>query len=169
MNKDLIEFYEEEKNKIQREISDLWEVGKKSSKRTNRLVEIDYILDGLYANKEIEKLKKENKELKLQLKGTTHCFDEEEHEKLKKQVEEYKDKINWYENFEVNKTIDKLRLKHNNQQKEFIDYMNKTIEELESDDVDDEEMKGYLIQRIDTFKEILQKYKSIIGYKDEQN
>ena len=50
-----------------------------------------------------------------------------------------------------------------NQQKEFIEYMNKTIEELECDDVDDGEMKGYLIQRIDTFKEILQKYKSIIG------
>ena len=46
---------------------------------------------------------------------------------------------------------------------EFIEYMNKTIEELECDDVDDEEMKGYLIQRIDTFKEILSKYKSIIG------
>ena len=106
---------------------------------------------------------RENKELKLQLKGTTHCFDEEEHDKLKKQVEEYKDKINWYENFEVNKTIDKLRLKHNTQQKEFIDYMNKTIEELECDDVDDEEMKGYLIQRIDTFKEILSKFKEIIG------
>ena len=44
-----------------------------------------------------------------------------------------------------------------NQQKEFIEYMNKTIEELECDDVDDEEMKGYLIQRIDTFKEILKK------------
>ena len=41
--------------------------------------------------------------------------------------------------------------------------MNKTIEELECDDVDDEEMKNYLIQRIDTFKEILQKYKEIIG------
>ena len=52
------------------------------------------------------------------------------------------------------------------QQKEFIDYMNKTIEELEYDDVDDEEMKGYLIQRIDTFKEILQKYRSIIGDDD---
>lgn len=26
---------------------------------------------------------------------------------------------------------------------------------------DDEDMKGYLIQRIDTFKEILQKYKEI--------
>lgn len=110
----------------------------------------------------IDLLIKENKELKLQLKCTTHCFDEEEHEKLKKEVEEYKDKINWYENFEVNKTIDKLRLKYNTQQKEFIEYMNKTIEELECDDVDDEEMKGYLIQRIDTFKEILSKYKEII-------
>ena len=67
MNKDLIEFYEEEKNKIQREIFDLWEAGKKSPKRTNRLVEIDYILDGLYANKEIEKLKEENKALRTRL------------------------------------------------------------------------------------------------------
>ena len=49
------------------------------------------------------------------------------------------------------------------QQKEFVEYMNKTIEELECDDVDDEEMKGYLIQRIDTFKEILSKFKEIIG------
>ena len=55
------------KNKIQREISDLWEVGKKSPKRTNRLVEIDYILDGLYANKEIEKIKEENKALRKRL------------------------------------------------------------------------------------------------------
>ena len=52
------------------------------------------------------------------------------------------------------------------QQKEFIEYMNKTIKELECDDFDDEEIKGYLIQRIDTFKEILSKYKEIIGGKD---
>ena len=88
---------------------------------------------------------------------------QKENQELKNQLEENKDKINWYENFEINKTIDKLRIKHNNQQKEFIEYMNKTIEELECDDVDDEEMKGYLIQRIDTFKEILSKYKEIIG------
>lgn len=50
------------------------------------------------------------------------------------------------------------------QQKEFIKYMNDIIEDLETEDVDDEEMKGYLIQRINTFKEILQKYKDIIGY-----
>lgn len=54
-----------------------------------------------------------------------------------------------------------------NQQKKFIEYMNKTIEELECDDVDDEEMKGYLIQRIDTFKEILSKYKKIIGVSND--
>lgn len=45
----------------------------------------------------------------------------------------------------------------------FIKYMNDTIEDLETENVDDEEMKGYLIQRIDTFKEILRKFKEIIG------
>ena len=97
---------------------------------------------------------RENKELKLQLKGTTHCFDEEEHEKLKKQVEEERNKVREYSyklsNYRCEETYE-------NQQKEFIEYMNKTIEELECDDVDDEEMKGYLIQRINTFKEILSK------------
>ena len=29
MSKDLIEFYEEERNRIKKEINDLWEVGKK--------------------------------------------------------------------------------------------------------------------------------------------
>lgn len=97
-----------------------------------------------------------NQELKSQLKGTTHCFDEEEHEKLKKQVETYE--IEGYkQNEELNKMSFDIR-KYKIQQKEFIKYMNKTIEELEYDDVDDEEMKGYLIQRIDTFKEILAKY-----------
>ena len=60
------------------------------------------------------------------------------------------------------KNISKIKEKET-QQKEFIEYMNKTIEELECDDFDDEEMKGYLIQRIDTFKEIFSKYKEIIG------
>ena len=49
------------------------------------------------------------------------------------------------------------------QRKEFIEYMNKAIEELECDDFDNEEMKCYLIQRIDTFKEILSRFKEIIG------
>lgn len=67
MNKDLIEFYEEEKNRIQREIEDLWEVGKKSPKRVNRVIEIEYILDGLNANKKIKQLREENKALRKRL------------------------------------------------------------------------------------------------------
>ena len=107
-----------------------------------------------------------NQELKSQLKGTTHCFDEEEHEKLKKQVETYE--IDGYkQNEELNKKSFDIR-KYKTQQKEFIKYMNDIIEDLETEDVDDEEIKAYLIQRINTFKEILQKYKSIIGVSDDK-
>ena len=89
---------------------------------------------------------------------------QQKNQELKKQLEENKDNYNCLlkqkEQFEyiMSKQVD-----CHGQQKEFIEYMNKTIEELECDDVDDEEMKGYLIQRIDSFKEILQKYKEIIG------
>ena len=69
---------------------------------------------------------------------------------------------------EVIKPILEENTKLINQQKEFIKYMNAIIEDLETEDVDDEEMKGYLIQRINTFKEILQKYKEIIGVSDEK-
>lgn len=61
--------------------------------------------------------------------------------------QEYKDKINWYENLEVNKTIDKLRLKHNNQQKEFIKYLEDNWKQTQ--DI--------------WYIKILQKYKEIIG------
>ena len=67
VDKDLIKFYEEEQQKIQREIEDLWEVGKKSPKRGKRLVEIEYILDGLNACKELQRLRKENADLKYRL------------------------------------------------------------------------------------------------------
>lgn len=68
MNKDLIEFYEEQKQKIQREIDELWEVGKKSPVRAKRLVEIEYILNGLNADNENMRLRKEIRDLKLRLK-----------------------------------------------------------------------------------------------------
>lgn len=67
MNKDLIDFYESEKLKLEREINDLWEVGKKSKKRTYRLIELDYILNGLYADNEIELLRQKIRDFKLRL------------------------------------------------------------------------------------------------------
>ena len=87
-----------------------------------------------------------------------------ENQELKKQLEEYK----YSHSCSFVNTCKNVKITNYNQQKEFIEYMNKTIEELECDDVGDEEMKGYLIQRIDTFKEILQKYRSITGVSDEK-
>lgn len=88
----------------------------------------------------------------------------EEAKELKKQLEEANEKIILLQAskpmLEYKKALEK------NQQKEFIKYMNDIIKELESEDVDDEELRGYMIQRIYTFKEILQKYKSIIGGKE---
>ena len=90
-----------------------------------------------------------------------------ENQELKHQLEENKDKINWYENFEINKTIDKLRIKHNNQQQEFINYLEDEIKQINPKELDigelnlrldDIKFTQYLI-----YKEILQKYKEIIG------
>lgn len=47
------------------------------------------------------------------------------------------------------------------QQKEFIKYMMNTIKELSNNETDDEDLKGYIYQRENTFKEILSKYNQI--------
>ena len=123
---------------------------------------------------ESQKLQTEKEQLNILVNS---C--QEEIRRLKKQLEEYQEELekadsitqscifNGKKESEISyrKCLNMLE-KHKNQQKEFIEYMNKTIEELECDDVDDEEMKGYLIQRIDIFKEILSKYKEIIGGKE---
>ena len=80
-----------------------------------------------------------------------------ENQELKKQLEENKDKINWYENFEINKTIDKLRIKHNNQQQEFIEYLENEIYSFELRGTSPE----YNFKNV--LKRILLKYKEIIG------
>jgi len=111
---------------------------------------------------DIEELLKENKELKKQLEVGEEQYNDlvKEKEELQEQLssntlqlEEYKDKINWYENFEVNKTIDKLRLKHNTQQKEFIKYLEDEIEN-----------STFLKPSL---KMILQKYKEIVNGDDK--
>ena len=107
--------------------------------------------------KENEELKEQNKkEFADYIKFKKEQHDEylekvnkliKENQSLKKQLEENKDKINWYENFEINKTIDKLRIKHNNQQKEFINFLEDNYKETQ--DI--------------WYIKVLQKYKSIIG------
>lgn len=150
---------------------------------------------------------KENEELKSQLRGTTHCFDEEEHnklkeenQKLKKQLEEWEHRLkcskemldiqgqkgnydydeymlglyNGMEyiialfetrepNFISGKDVEFTNNK--TQQKEFINYLEswKENEEycyLASNPIDR--------CRKDIYKEVLQKYKEIIGVSDEK-
>ena len=128
-----------------------------------------YNIDKMYENysSEIERMQK--------------CIDElqQENQSLKEQLEENKDKINWYENFEINKTIDKLRIKHNNQQKEFISYLENEIYSIEPKGIgvnynceyDSEEDYINAMEeqsKSNTFKELLSKYKEIIGVSDEK-
>lgn len=72
------------------------------------------------------------------------------------------------ENKELKEDKEFIDMTHRNtkllgQQEEFINYMMNTIENITHDETDDEEIKGYLIQRGNTFKEILSKYKEIRG------
>ena len=69
-------------------------------------------------------------------------------EQLKKQLEEAQENIILLKASKP--MLEYKKALEENQQKEFIEYMNKTIEELECDDVDDEEMKAYLIQRFNS-------------------
>ena len=128
----------------------------------NELNQIELQYNTLKQQK-FNELLKENQELKQKYLNAVSDYETtmSELQELKKQVEE-KENIacDWKDSCLEN--AGKIEILES-QQKEFIEYMTKTIEKLECDDVDDEEMKGYLIQRIDTFKEILQKYRSIIG------
>ena len=131
----------------------------------------DYI-DCTHRNTE---LLEENQELKKQLEVGEEQYNDlvEEKESLQEQLssntlqlEELKEQVSkglYNTCLPYSTGYNKAIKDKETQQKEFIEYMNKTIEELECDDVDDEEMKDYLIQRIDTFKEILSKFKKIIG------
>ena len=110
------------------------------------------------------------------------CKSQQENQKLKKQLEyirngEYYNQLRFenkmlqdiVDNGEVSKEDREfIDCTHRNtklleQQEEFINYMMNTIENITHDETDDEEIKGYLIQRGNTFKEIFSKYKEIIG------
>ena len=114
---------------------------------------------------EIVKLQEENEELKSQLRGTTHCFDEEEHNKLKEEITNLSKEIDMWnakynDMFDENKRLKEENTKLINQQKAFINYLEswKENEEycyLASNPIDR--------CRKDIYEEVLQKYRSIIG------
>lgn len=165
-------------------------------------------------------LEQDNAELKSQLKGTTHCFDEEEHKRLSEQLELLTSKLDEYDlitdernqlkkqleekkmlikqcdlsiskvmdcycertdcsgRIKDSKQYDSLVQKVETQQKEFINYLEDKIYSIEPKgtginyncEYDSEEDYAMAMQeqsRLNTLKEILQKYKEIIGVSDE--
>ena len=138
-------------------------------------LELSGYRQAILEDKDMLGLKEESEELKKQLEVGEEQYNDlvEEKESLQEQLssntlqlEELKEQVSkglYNTCLPYSTGYNKAIKDKENQQKEFIEYMNKTIEELECDDVDDEEMKGYLIQRIDTFKEIFSKYKEITG------
>ena len=127
----------------------------------NALNELIGYYDGLKQG--IEELQQENQKLKKQLE---YLRNGEYYNQLRFENKMLQDIV---DNGEVSKEDREfIDCTHRNtellgQQEEFINYMMNTIENITQDETDDEEIKGYLIQRIDTFKEILSKYKEIIG------
>lgn len=119
-------------------------------------------------------LKKENQELKSQLKGTTHCFDEEEHRKLKKQLEDANEMIILLKASEP--MLNYKKALEETQQKGFIDYLQKEINRytahidavnsvgvsIYSTDYDNSKLK------LAIFKEVLLKYIEITQTKNDK-
>lgn len=119
-------------------------------------------------------LKKENQELKSQLKGTTHCFDEEEHRKLKKQLEDANEMIILLKASEP--MLNYKKALEETQQKEFIDYLQKEINRYNAH-IDAVNSVGVSIYSTDydnsklklaIFKEVLLKYIETIQTKNDK-
>ena len=73
-------------------------------------------------------LRKENEELKSQLRGTTHCFDEEEHKKLKEEITNLSKDVDMW-NKKYNDMFDEnKRLKEALETKLYCKYANKCDE-----------------------------------------
>ena len=94
---------------------------------------------------------------------------ERENKQLKKQLEDFKinQNNNPFENSKYRNTgfmegVEATETKYIKQQKEFIEYLEKTIEELECGDAWDR-------YKVLVVNKILSKYKEIIGVSDENN
>lgn len=138
----------------------------------------------------IQRFTRENEELKSQLRGTTHCFDEEEHNKLKEEITNLSKDVDMWnakyndmfdENRELkkqlkDKTEDYRRMKDNcdskvdvltkiaTQQKEFIKYLEDEINKWNYNyDSYNYEYEVEEPTAEELANKILQKYKSIIG------
>lgn len=99
-------------------------------------------------------IQKENQELKSQLAGTTHCFDEEEHRKLKDEIKKL-ERIIELCHLDAKETLTTINYEQETQQKEFIEWL-ETMNRMYQNEYKD-------IDTAEHYNCVLQKYKEIIG------
>lgn len=114
---------------------------------------------------ELKFLLRENKELKSQLKGTTHCFDEEEHKRLKEQLEN-SIKVNIADHKYASECEDKVVILEA-YQKEFIKRLEDEIHTIETTFSQINGNYGLMNEKLETLKEVLQKYEEIMNGDDK--
>lgn len=114
---------------------------------------------------ELKFLLRENKELKSQLKGTTHCFDEEEHKRLKEQLEN-SIKVNIADHKYASECEDKVVILEA-YQKEFIKYLEDEIHTIETTFSQINGNYGLMNEKLETLKEVLKKYEEIMNGDDK--
>lgn len=117
-------------------------------------------------NESVE-IQKENQELKSQLVGTTHCFDEQEHRKLKKQLEDKEEELELVRCDLHNRTSERDGYERElneclSKQKEFIKYLEDEKDRLSGTcDI-------ICVSKFDEADDNLQEYKRIIGYSEDE-
>lgn len=116
---------------------------------------------------ELTEYAEENEKLKSQLAGTTFCYDEEEHRKLKEENEELKKQLE-----EIQKEYIEFQEKANDIQFELRDDRDNYYEKLCDVERDEKKFIKYLEDMLDDendmfsvvrVKDVLQKYKEIVG------
>ena len=118
----------------------------------------------------IDLLIKENAELKSQLRGTTHCFDEEEHNKLKEEITNLSKDVDMW-NSKYNEVFDENRMlkkQVEERPKEYVfigNAQNKTRDFINQITKDNKEFKNqqkefikYLEDEINKIKEQIKNY-----------
>lgn len=108
----------------------------------------------------VEMIEEENQKLKLQLSGTTFCYDEEEHRELKKQLENcYCNRTDCSSRIKDSKKYDSLIQAQEVQQKEFIKFLENELLQAR-----------YYARDIAHYIEyVLRKYKEIIQTKNNNS
>lgn len=119
---------------------------------------------------ELTEYAEENEKLKSQLSGTTFCYDEKEHRDLKVKIKEL-ERIIELCHLDAKETLATINYEQESQQKEFINYLQKEINQyashieaidsvctsIYSSDYDNSKLK------LAIYKEILQKYREIVN------